>query len=83
VSHHTNPDFWNYYHRLPPKVQVLADKNFQLLKKNPRHPSLHLKKVGRFWSVRVGNKHRALGVESADGIIWFWIGTHQEYNKLI
>jgi mRNA-degrading endonuclease RelE of RelBE toxin-antitoxin system len=83
VNHHANPNFWKYYHDLPGRIQELADKNFKLLKKNPRHPSLHLKKVGRFWSVRVGNKYRSLGVDSPDGIIWFWIGTHEEYNKLI
>jgi hypothetical protein len=83
VNHHANPSFWKYYHDLPWRIQELADKNFKLLKKNPHHPSLHLKKVGRFWSVRVGYNHRALGVDSTDGIIWFWIGTHEEYNKLI
>jgi hypothetical protein len=83
VNHHANPNFWKYYHDLPLRIQELADKNFKLLKKNPRHPSLHFKKVGRFRSVRVGYNHRALGVDTADGIIWFWIGTHEEYNKLI
>jgi hypothetical protein len=83
VNHHANPNFWKYYHDLPWKIQELADKNFKLLKKNPHHPSLHLKKVGRFGSVRVGHKYRSFGVDSTDGIIWFWIGTHEEYNKLI
>ena len=83
VSHHANPYFWKCYQCLPLKVQELADRNFQLLKENPYHPSLHFKKVGRFWSVRIGSKYRSLGVESPDGIVWFWIGTHEEYNKLI
>jgi hypothetical protein len=61
----------------------LADNNFILLKRNPRHPSLHLKKVGRFWSVRVGDHYRAIGVQSSDGIVWFWIGTHAEYDRLM
>lgn len=62
---------------------MTADKNFELLKANPRHPSLHLKKVGEYWSVRIGIKYRSLGVESADGLIWFRIGTHADYDKLM
>jgi hypothetical protein len=54
-----------------------------LLRANPQHPSLHLKRVGRYWSVRIGSAHRALGVDSPAGILWFWIGPHQEYKRLI
>jgi hypothetical protein len=61
----------------------LADKNFELLKENPKHPSLHFKKVGQFWSARVGLAYRALGVEVNDDILWFWIGNHDEYDKLL
>lgn len=64
-------------------MQILADKNFELLKSNPSHPSLHLKQVGRFRSVRVGIHYRALGVDIPDGIVWFWIGTHAEYDALV
>jgi hypothetical protein len=64
-------------------VQKLADRAFALLKANPRHPSLHLKKAGRYWSARVGLHHRALGIEAPDGIVWFWIGMHGEYDKLL
>ncbi len=70
---------------MPSQIQAVADKNFDLLKENPNHPSLHLKQVGRFWSVRAGIGFRALGVTSPkqDGIVWFWIGTHAEYDRLI
>lgn len=44
---------------------------------------MHFKKVGRYWSVRVDENYRALGFEIEDGIIWFWIGPHSEYEKLI
>jgi len=44
---------------------------------------LHFKKVGRYWSARVRNHHRALAVEAPGGLVWFWIGTHAEYDKLI
>jgi hypothetical protein len=59
----------------------LADANFALLKRNPRHPSLQFKKVGRFWSVRVGLRYRALAVEAEDG--YLWIGSHADYDRLI
>ncbi len=83
MKHFSTPGFWKTYETLPAHVQRLADSNYQLLKKNPRHPSLHFKRVGRFWSVRVGLHFRALGVEAPDGVVWFWIGSHAEYDKLI
>jgi len=64
-------------------VQELADKSFRLLKDDPRHPSLHFKKVARFWSARVGLHHRTVAVEAADGLVWFWIGTHADYDRLL
>ena len=83
MKHFANPSFWSCYEKLPSSVQELADKNFELLKTNPKHPSLHLKKVAKYWSARVGIKYRALAVEIDEGLIWFWIGTHSEYNKLL
>jgi hypothetical protein len=68
---------------LPSRVQSLARRNFELLKQNPEHPSLQFKSVGRFRSVRVGLRYRALGVPVEDGIQWFWIGSHADYDKLI
>jgi hypothetical protein len=68
---------------LPPDVQKLADRAYERLKKDPHHPSLHFKKIGRFWSARVGGHHRALAVEAADGLVWFWIGTHVDYDRLL
>lgn len=64
-------------------MRLLADKCFELLKANPQHPSLHFKRVGRFRSVRVGLHYRALGTDVADGVLWFWIGTHAEYDELV
>lgn len=80
------PRFWQRYRDLPEEVQELADRKFELLKTNPRHPSLHFKKIGnkqRLWSVRIGLHYRALGREQSEGIVWFWIGTHAEYDQLI
>ena len=83
MKHFANPSFWACYEQLPASVQDLADKNFELLKTNPKHPSLHLKKVAKYWSVRVGKKYRAVAVEMDEGLIWFWTGTHREYEKLL
>ena len=83
VKHHANPHFWKCYYDLPQPIRKLADDNFELLKKNPQHPSLHFKKIGRFYSVRVGRKCRALGVETDNDIVWVWIGTHSQYDLLI
>jgi hypothetical protein len=44
---------------------------------------LQFKKVGRFWSVRVGLRYRALAVETDGGLVWFWIGSHADYDALI
>lgn len=78
-----SPGFWETYQRLPEPVRALADKNYALLKQNPQHPSLHFKKVGRFWSVRVGSRYRALAVEIEGGLLWFWIGSHADYDGLL
>jgi len=47
MKHLTLPKFWGFYHQLPKEIQILADKNYELLKANPFHPSLHFKKVGK------------------------------------
>jgi hypothetical protein len=83
LTHYAAPEYWRRYNTLPETVRKLADRSFELLKTDPRHPSLHLKKAGRFWSVRIGLHHRAVAVEAQDGLLWFWAGTHAEYDRLI
>lgn len=81
--HKATVRFWNCFYSLPEQVQQLARKNYELLKENPRHPSLRFKKVGKLWSARVGASHRALATEDEDGYVWVWIGTHEEYDLMI
>jgi len=83
VKHFATPKFWAAYQALPSAVQRLADSNFELLKNDPRHPSLQFKKIGSYWSVRVGLRYRALSVETDSGYLWFWIGSHADYDRLI
>jgi hypothetical protein len=71
------------FNELPQEVQDLARENYEFLKVNPRHPSLHFKKVGDYWSVRVGRGYRALATEVEGGLLWGWIGSHAEYDHLI
>ncbi len=81
---YTTRRFWKCYNALPESVQHTADQCYKLLKDDPSHPSLHFKKLGKkYWSVRAGLDYRALGVEVENGILWFWLGTHAEYDKLI
>ncbi|MCY3863668.1 MAG: hypothetical protein OXG67_17150 [bacterium] len=81
--HRTTPRFWTYFEQLPDSAQRAARRNFRLLTENPRHPSLRFKKVGKFWSVRVGVDCRALAVDDDGDFIWVWIGTHDEYDRLV
>lgn len=86
MRHFTLPQFWQFYDRLPKHIQSQADKNYELLKRDPFHPSLHFKKISGkriLWSVRIGEQYRALGMDKPEGIVWIWIGTHSEYDKLL
>ena len=83
MKHYASPDFWTCFEVLPDPVKELARKNYELLKENPHHPSLHLKQTKNYRSVRIGLHYRALGIDIEDGILWFWIGTHTDYDKLL
>jgi hypothetical protein len=83
VKHSASSAFWTAYNALPQDVRRLADRCYAQLKTNPAHPSLHFKRVGNYWSVRVGLHYRALGVTIEGGVLWFWMGTHAQYDKLI
>jgi mRNA-degrading endonuclease RelE of RelBE toxin-antitoxin system len=78
--------FWKLYHQLPESIRQLADKNYKLWQSNHRHPSIGFKKLKggkeRF-SVRVGDHYRAIGELAGDEVVWVWIGSHEEYNKIV
>lgn len=86
MNHFTLPSFCWHYQQLPKQIQELADKNYALLQADPLHPSLHFKQVGKkkqLWSVRVGEHYRALGLDKPERVVWIWIGTHAEYDRLL
>jgi hypothetical protein len=81
--HRTTARFWTLFMLMPEAAQRVARKNFDLLKVNPSHPSLHFKKVGKFWSVRARINHRALALQDGSDFSWIWIGPHDEYMRLV
>ena len=83
MTHFASKAFWESYDALPEHIQELADRNFALLRSDPSHSSLHFKRVGQYRSARVGRVFRTLAVEIDDGLLWFWIGHHSEYERLI
>ncbi|WP_417158754.1 hypothetical protein [Spirulina subsalsa] len=83
MRHRATPDFWFHYRQLPQDIQQLADRCYAQLKQNPRYPSLHFKKVGPFWSVRIGLRYRAVAIQENEDVVWFWIGNHAEYDQIL
>jgi hypothetical protein len=77
--------FRELFAALPQDVKRQAYAAYRLFMRNPHHPSLHFKKLDDdLYSVRVGLSYRALGeMETPDLIVWFWIGSHADYDKLI
>jgi len=80
MQHRATRRFWRCFDGLSETVKRTAKKDFELLKKNPSHPSLNFKKVGKFWSIRVGINHRALAVEDVNDFIWVWGGRGDVLN---
>jgi hypothetical protein len=77
--------FWELFQVLPSEVQILAVKNYRLWRRNPHHPSLRFRRLqgseDRF-SIRVGDHCRAPGRLAGEKIVWVWIGTHSDYDRL-
>ncbi|MCH7849681.1 MAG: hypothetical protein IIB53_15130 [Planctomycetes bacterium] len=82
----TTERFRKSFAQLPTRAQRQARQAYQRFRQNPNHPSLRLKKVHStrpIYSVRISLDHRALGVREGDEMIWFWIGSHGDYEKLL
>lgn len=82
----TSAQFWKLYHVLPEDVQRRTDKAYELWQINSQAHGLYFKRVCTqqpVYSVRIGRGHRALGMLAGDAIVWFWIGPHDEYIRLI
>ena len=82
----TSRRFREMYANLPDEVQVHAKRAYQLFRKNPSHPGLNFKKVdeeNNIYSARIGLGYRVLGQIDDGDIVWFWIGPHAEYERLL
>jgi mRNA-degrading endonuclease RelE of RelBE toxin-antitoxin system len=86
VISRTTAHFRKQYSQLPRPVQQLARKAYQKFRQDPYHPSLHFKRVHALkplYSVRINLEYRAVGIQEKNEIVWFWIGTHTKYDKVL
>ena len=85
MSSKTLPSFWKCFERLPPDIQYMARAKYRLWREHPFHASLHFKEVRpQVWSIRITQKYRALGQQADDEtIVWYWIGTHDDYDARV
>lgn len=86
IQSRTTRRFRSAFAALPEEIQTQARKTYALFRSDPNHPSLRFKKVDpeeNVYSVRVGLGYRALGVFEGSMVTWFWIGSHDEYDRLI
>lgn len=82
----TTQKFWKSYKEIPAEVKKQAKEAYILFLSNPYHPSLHFKRIHStrpIFSVRINIDYRAVGILENDEVIWFWIGSHKEYEILI
>lgn len=82
----TTSKFWELYYKLPISVQEKANKAYQMWCENPDATGLYFKRVGKtrpVYSVRIGEDYRSLGLLHSDTVTWFWIGSHDEYMRLL
>lgn len=82
----TTAQFRKAFANLPEQVQERAHEAYQQFKQNPWHPNLRFKQVHSelpIYSVRISKSYRAVGQRDEDSIVWFWIGSHANYDKLL
>ena len=82
----TTKSFRTAFAKLSKPVQKQARQAYRLFADNPKHPSLQFKKVQAsrpIYSVRITLDHRALGTKDGGTIVWFWIGSHADYDRLL
>jgi hypothetical protein len=84
VKSRATPEFWHLYRDLPKDIQTATGKAYAVFLKNPAHPGLRLERLRsdpRAWSVRITRDYRAVALRAGDDWIWFWIGTHKEFDR--
>jgi hypothetical protein len=82
----TTDRFWKCYTELPVEIKKSSKQAYKLFIQNPYHPGLHFKRIHSqrpVFSVRISKNYRAVGIQQNNELIWFWIGSHREYEKLL
>lgn len=83
---HTTGRFRKAYLDLPKQIQQQAQEAYKQFKADPFYPSLRFKRIHStkpIYSVRINVDYRAVGIQQENEIIWFWIGSHADYSKLL
>jgi len=86
VKSRTTDRFWKSYEALPPEIRKQAREAYRLFQQDPYYPSLHFKRIHStrpIFSVRISKNYRAVGIEEGKEMIWFWVGSHSDYDKLL
>ena len=86
MNSHITARFREAFAELPADVRKQARQAYRLFIEDPHHPSLRFKSIHPtrpIYSVRIGLDYRAVGIRDQDDIIWYWIGSHPDYDKLI
>ena len=86
MKSHTTERFRKALAEMPVEVRRQAKGAYQLFRLEPYHPSLHFKQVHPsrpIYSVRISAQYRAVGIRDSDDIVWFWIGSHSDYDRLL
>lgn len=73
---------------LPDQIKKNGRKQYDFFCENQSHPSLRTKLVGstrnkkyKIYEVTVGMGYRATYFRDGDVYVWFWIGTHDSFDK--
>ena len=85
ISHITE-QFRKLLAQLPKDIQKQAKEAYLQFEKEPYHPGLRFKRVHSkrpIYAVRISRDYRALGVQRENELIWFWIGSHADYDKIL
>ena len=85
MNSRVRPSFWRAYAELDPRIRDAARRAYTLFSENPAHPSLRFKKLAGYedvWSVRINEQYRAVGQRDGETVIWAWIGSHNDFDKL-
>jgi hypothetical protein len=86
IESRTTRRFWRLFYELPDEIQGEAKRAYRLFVNNRTHPGLQFKKLegeDAIYSARIGLNYRALGAMKKNRIVWYWIGSHADYDRLV